>query len=87
MPALRRLRFQPRAGVVGTAQLEFALTVIVLGVIGAFALAQIAELKGLADRARRQTVEAQQRSLAALREASCTIAARSGLSTVNRKTR
>lgn len=77
MPALRRSTFQPRAGAAGTARLEFALTVIVLGVIGAFALDRIAQLKVLADQARVQTVAAQQRSQAALREASCTISARS----------
>ena len=77
MPALRRLTCPTRAGARGTARLEFAVTVIVFGVIGAFALDRIAHMKGLASVAQRQTSAAQQRALLALDEARCAGAASS----------
>ena len=77
MPALRRLTCPTRAGARGTARLEFAVTVIVFGVIGAFALDRIAHMKGLASVAQRQTSAAQQRALLALDEARCPGAASS----------
>ena len=60
-----------RAGATGTARLEFALTVIVLGVIGALALDRIAQVKLQAAQAQVQTTAAQQRAQAALHEARC----------------
>ena len=47
-------------------RLEFALTVVVVGVIAALALERIAELQLSANGARMQTVAAQERSTAAL---------------------
>ena len=75
MPALRRLIYSTRRDTRGTAKLEFAMTVIVFSVIGAFGLEHIAQLKKLAGVAQVQTTAAQQRSLVALNEARCAGAA------------
>ena len=71
MPDLRRFICPRRAVASGSARLEFAVTVFVFGVIGAFGLDHIANLKVLAGIAQRQTTAAQQRALVALQEARC----------------
>ncbi len=53
--------------------LEFALTVLVLGWIGALALDRIAQLQASAASAKAATKAAQTRSLVSLREASATL--------------
>ena len=55
----------------GTARLEFAVSVAVLGVVGAFALNHIAELQAAAQIAQVQTKAAQARSVTALDRARC----------------
>ena len=55
----------------GTARLEFAVSVAVLGVVGAFALDHIAELQAAAQVAQVQTKAAQARSVTALDRARC----------------
>ena len=55
----------------GTARLEFAVTVAVLGVIAALALDHIAQLQTSAHAARLATLAAQARSVAALDQARC----------------
>ena len=55
----------------GTARLEFAVSVAVLGVVGAFALGHIAELQAAAQAAQVQTKAAQARSVTALDRARC----------------
>ena len=59
----------------GFARLEFALTVIVVGVIVAFALERIAQLQGSAQSARAETLAAQSRSTTALAQARCAASA------------
>jgi hypothetical protein len=54
-------------------RLEFALTVVVVGVIAALALGRIAELQVSAGDARAQTTSAQARSSTALTEASASL--------------
>jgi len=50
-------------------KIEFALTVIVIGVIAAFALERIAQLQTAAQQVRAETAAAQARSASALAEA------------------
>lgn len=59
------------AAAAGFARLEFALTVIVAGVIAAFALERIEQLQGSARSARVDTLAAQSRSTTALAQARC----------------
>ena len=53
----------------GVALLEFALAVLVLGVVGSLALGHITHLKAAASIAEAQTQAAQQRSMKALQQA------------------
>ena len=75
-------RSSPHAAA-GIARLEFALTVVVLGVMAAFALDRIAQLQGSAQGARLETTAAISRSAAALDEARCAVPAATAASAPN----
>jgi Tfp pilus assembly protein FimT len=66
------LRSKPHAAA-GIARLEFALTVVVLSIVAAFALDRIAQVQVSAHGAQLETKAALTRSTAALEEARCAV--------------